>query len=80
MRHRGRVTLRLRENHFHDCRTGCVALVDYLGLNATTPELSEATLFTPCPQALVVDVKDAAAAEQARKESERESIRDVSPA
>lgn len=97
VKHRGRVThqkwVRLRENHFHDCRVGALALADYLGINSTTPdewaalarerglppELTEATLFTPRSVAAVVDPKDAAAAEEARKRQERESVRDVSP-
>lgn len=87
--HRGRVTSRrwvaLRENHFHDCRVGNLALAEYLGLSSTTPdqwvalararglpaELSEASLFTPRSAAKVVDAKDADAAIAARKQSER---------
>jgi len=97
VKHRGRVThqkwVRLRENHFHDCRVGALALADYLGLNSTTPEqwaslaqarllppeLATVDLFTPRGSAPVVAPKDAARAEQARKDAERETARDVSP-
>lgn len=96
VKHRGRTVsqrwVKLRENHFHDCRVGCLALVDYLGISSTTPdewaalakarglpeELSEATLFTPRPAAPVVDPAEAPAAEQARREAERETVIDVS--
>lgn len=96
VKHRGRVTsqkwVKLRENHFHDCRVGCLALADYLGLNSTTadewaalaklrglpPELSERTLFTVQPSANVVDAKDAAAAEQAARRAERRPASEVS--
>lgn len=89
VKHRGRVTsqrwVRLRENHFHDCRVGCKAAAEYLGISATTPEqwaqlamargmppeLSEVTLFTPRQAAPTVDVKDAAAAEAKTKAVER---------
>jgi phage terminase large subunit GpA-like protein len=83
----------LRENHLLDCRVGIKALAEYLGISSTTPEqwaalarerglpaeLSEATLFTPRDVAKVVDPAEAAAVEKARKEAERESVRDVSP-
>ena len=72
----GRRWAKTRDNHFHDCRVGNVALADYLGINSTTPEqwaalararglppeLSEATLFTPRAAAPVHDTKDAPAA------------------
>lgn len=68
----GRRWAKTRDNHFHDCRVGNIALADYLGINSTTPEqwaqlaaarglppeLSEATLFTP-RSAPVHDTKDA---------------------
>lgn len=90
VKHRGRITSqkweKMRENHFHDDRVGALALADYLGLNATTPEqwaalararllpaeLTEVSLFTSRPAAKVVDPKDAPAAEQARKRADRE--------
>lgn len=96
IKHRGRVTsqkwVKLRENHFHDCRVGCLALADYLGISSTTPEqwaslarerglpseLTEVTLFTPRQAANVVDAKDAAAAERARKQAEKAPASDVS--
>ncbi len=99
VKHRGRVThqkwVRLRENHFHDCRVGVKALAIYLGIEATTPkewaalarerglpaELSEPTLFTPRDVAKVVDPAEAAAVEKARKKEDRGETTaiDVSP-
>lgn len=98
VKHRGRVThqkwVKLRENHFHDCRVGARALAEYLGLGSTTPEewaalararnlpdeLSQVTLFTPRQIAPTVDAKDAAAAEQKAKDLEREPERPISDA
>lgn len=97
VKHRGRTThqkwVRIRENHFHDCRVGSLALADYLGLNSTTPEqwaalarerglpseLSEPTLFTARDHAPVVDAKDAKAAEQVRKRTEKVPAVEPSP-
>ena len=90
---RGRTTGRrwdaTRQNHFHDCEVGCIALADYLGLYSTTPEqwaalarlrgmppeLATTDLFTPRPAAPVVDVKDADAAIDRRRDAERTSER-----
>ena len=97
VKHRGRVTSqkweKIRENHFHDCRVGNLALADYLGLSSTSPtewaalakarnlppELTAVSLFTPRDVAKVVDAKDAAAAEQARKEAERKARPEAPP-
>jgi len=86
---RGRVTsqrwVKTRENHFHDCRVGNLALADYLGISSTTPEqwaalasarglpdeLSKVDLFTPRDEAEVLDAGDAAAAIAARKDHEK---------
>ena len=94
---RGRTTGRrwdkTRENHYHDCEVGCIALADYLGLYSTTPEqwaalallrgmppeLATIDLFTPRPVAAVVDASDAAAAIERRKHLEKASARRAEP-
>ena len=86
---KGRVTgrrwIKTRDNHFLDCRVGCRALAEYLGLNSMSPdqwaslatrrglppELSEPTLFTPRPVAQVVEAKDAQQAIDTRRAAER---------
>lgn len=74
-----------RENHYLDCRVGCRALAEYLGLGSMTPdqwaqlalrrglppELSEPTLFTPRASAAVVDGRDAQATIDRRKAAEK---------
>lgn len=82
----GRRWVRIRENHFHDCRVGCRALADYLGLNNTRPEewaalalargmppeLTESAVYAPEPPAAeVVDAKDARELEDARRKADR---------
>ena len=97
VKHRGVVThqkwVKLRENHFHDCRVGARALAEYLGLSSTTPqqwaalarerglppELTEPTLFTPRDTAPTLDPKNAAEAERKAKAVERDTQTDVSP-
>lgn len=91
---RGHVTGRrwraTRENHFLDCRVGCRALAEHLGLGSMSPdqwarlaqrrglppELSEPNLFTPRAVAAVVDSKDAAAVIDRRKAAERQAAND----
>lgn len=86
---RGRTTGRkwekTRDNHFHDCEVGCIALADYLGLYSTRPEEWSAlaklrgmppeqttvTLFTPRQVAPVVDTQDAPAVIEQRREAAR---------
>lgn len=82
---RGTRWVKTRDNHFLDCRVGCRALAEYLGLGSMTPaqwaslaqrrglppELSELTLFTPRQVAPVVDTKDAPAAIERRKAADR---------
>jgi phage terminase large subunit GpA-like protein len=86
---RGRTTsqkwVKLRENHFHDCRVGNTALGDYLGLSSTTPEqwaalahvrglppeMTEVTLFTPRKLAPTHDSAHAEAEIAKRKARER---------
>lgn len=88
---RGRRWTKTRENHFLDCRVGCRALAEYLGLGTMTPahwaqlaqrrglppELSEPTLFTPRPVAAVVESRDAQAAIDKRKAAERVASTDT---
>jgi phage terminase large subunit GpA-like protein len=89
---RGRVTAqkwtKTRENHFHDCRVGNLALAEYLGMSSTTAEqwaalakrrglpdeLTETTLFTVRDVAPVLDV----AAGEARAEDRRAEMRNPS--
>lgn len=86
---RGRVTgrrwMRTRENHFHDCRVGNMALAEYLGLSSMTAddwaalarsrglpeELSRRDLFTPHAIAPVVDSSSAAQAIETHKAAEK---------
>lgn len=82
----GRRWIKIRENHFHDCRVGCRALADYLGLNNTTPEewaalatargmppeLAEAAVYAPEAEAApVVEPREAQAAERARRTADQ---------
>jgi len=94
---RGRVTsqrwTKTRDNHFHDCRVGNVALTDYLGLSSTTPEqwvalaqarglppeLTEVTLFTPRPLALTHASAAAPGEIKKKKAHERETAPQSSP-
>lgn len=89
VKYRGRTVtqkwVRIRENHFHDCRIGNLALAEYLGIGATTPaqwaalavarglppELSELSLFTPRAAAPAIDASKAAEAIAERKRAER---------
>ncbi|MDI4231436.1 phage terminase large subunit family protein [Bradyrhizobium sp. Arg237L] len=89
VKYRGRTVtqqwVKIRENHFHDCRVGNMALAEYLGVSSTTPEqwaalaiarglppeLSEPSLFTPRAAAPAIDAKDAQAAIARRKAEER---------
>lgn len=82
---RGRRWDKTRENHFLDCRVGCRALAEYLGLGSMTPDqwaqlaqrrglppdMTAPTLFTPRAVAAVVDTKDAQAAIDKRKAAEK---------
>jgi hypothetical protein len=89
VKYRGRTVtqrwVKIRENHFHDCRIGNIALAEYLGIAATTPdqwaalavarglppELSEASLFTPRAAAPALDAHQAQAAIAERKRAEK---------
>lgn len=86
---RGRVVtqkwVKTRENHFHDCRVGNLALAEYLGMSSTTaaqwaslavtrglpPEMSSPSLFAPRAAAPAIDAREADAAIAARKAAER---------
>lgn len=87
---RGRTTgqrwEKTRDNHFHDCRIGNLALAEYLGVSSMTPEewaalaracglpddLTVLDLFRRQAGAAVRDAADAEAAIAARKAAERE--------
>ena len=83
--------VKTRENHFHDCRVGNLALAEYLGMSATTPaqwaalavarglppELTEPSLFTPRAAAPAIDPREADAAIAARREAERAAPQDL---
>lgn len=84
---RGSRWVKTRENHFLDCRVGCRAIAEHLGLGSMTadqwaalatrrglpPELSEPNLFTPRAAAPVVDSRNAAQAIERRKAAERQA-------
>lgn len=86
----GRRWVRLRENHFLDCRVGCRALADYLGIHNATPEewaalavargmppeLTEPALYALEPAATVVDPQEALAVENARRDRDRRARED----
>lgn len=91
----GRRWVKTRDNHFHDCRVGNLALVEYLGISSTTPaqwadlakarglppELSEVSLFSPRAAAPVHDTKDAQAVVDRNREAARaERDRRTAPA
>lgn len=81
----GRKWVKTRDNHFHDCEVGNLALADYLGLYSMTPEqwsalalrrgmppeLSSVDLFTPRAVAPVHDASAAPAAIERRKVTDR---------
>ena len=82
---RGRRWVKTRDNHFLDCRVGCRALAEYLGLGTMTPEqwsqlalrrglppeLSAQDLFAPRAVATVVDSRHAQAVIEHRKAADR---------